>query len=41
MGNLLKPNHEEDLVIELITLSNDTLTTEQIYDIMMKSSCIR
>jgi hypothetical protein len=39
MGNLLKSNHEEDLIVQLIMLSNDTITTEQAYEIMMKTSC--
>lgn len=39
MGNLLKSHHEEDLIVQLVTLSNDTVSTEQAYDIMMKTSC--
>lgn len=39
MGNLLKSRHEEDLIVQLVTLSNDTVSTEQAYDIMMKTSC--
>ena len=39
MGNIFKGQHEEDFVLELITLSNDILTSEMIYDIMMKTCC--
>ena len=39
MGNMFKGNREEDYILELIKLSNDTLSTEVIYDIMMKTNC--
>jgi hypothetical protein len=39
MGSILKRQNEEDFVLDLITLSNDTITIETIYDIMMKTSC--
>lgn len=39
MGNILRSNTEEDYILQLITLSNDTISSETIYDIMMKTSC--
>ncbi|OMJ73279.1 hypothetical protein SteCoe_28061 [Stentor coeruleus] len=37
MGNILRSNTEEDYILQLITLSNDTISSETIYDIMMKT----
>lgn len=39
MGNTFKSHTEEDMIMELITISNDTLTAETIYDAIMKSNC--
>lgn len=39
MGNLCSGKQEEDFILDLIGLSNDTLTSEIIYDIMMKTNC--
>lgn len=39
MGNIFKSSSEEDFILDLIALSNDTLSSEVVYDIMMKTSC--
>jgi hypothetical protein len=39
MGTMLSSNTEEEFVTKLINLSNSTLSSEMVYQIMMKSGC--